>query len=577
MDPSRPGLGQRVSYGNDICTIRYIGAIKGKGEWLGVEWDNASRGKHDGHVDGERYFTCVSREPTAASFIRPNRQPDVRRSFIEALRYKYASDHTDIVFQNGRPSDKAIQISGKEVEEVGFDKIRKQQAGLEQLKIVLLDGLCIDQQIASETLENALPEIREVCPKIVELDLSRNLLAQWGPIAAICEQLLGLKILRLDGNRIESVDSDSSVKPFLKEAFKKITFLSLEENLLTWEQAARTLTMFPALESLTLSKNLFETLTREPSLDEVHSITSLTLESNEFSALSDLAPLTSLPNLKRLLLKMNNISTLTAPNSTDSAPIFPASLEDVDLSHNSISSWGLVNDLATTFPGLTSLRIARNPLYTDLQAPDGRSLTSNDGYLLTTARLPKLNSLNYSSISLKDALNASSYYLSLIALELAFASEEDSERIKKSHPRWEELCQEYGEPIIKRASLNVNPRSLDAQLLTLHVQGENQETIHTFELPKSLSIYAVLGVLGRHYGLSPMKTRIIWRKNEWEITNPVKIDGEDGLWDSEDEQDGQEKAAKGIDKKMEVELYAGTKSIGDWIEGHEAHVHIASR
>lgn len=60
MDASKALLGQRVAYGNDICTIRYIGTVKGKGEWLGVEWDNASRGKHDGRVDGERYFKCKS-------------------------------------------------------------------------------------------------------------------------------------------------------------------------------------------------------------------------------------------------------------------------------------------------------------------------------------------------------------------------------------------------------------------------------------------------------------------------------------------------------------------------------------
>lgn len=495
------------------------------------------------------------------------------------MKYKYASDHTDIVFQNGRPADKAIQISGKEVEEVGFDKIRKQQAGLHELKIVLLDGLCVDQPVASKTLQNALPEIREVCPKIMELDLSRNLLTEWKSIAAICEQLLNIKSLRLDGNRIKSMESDQHERPYFKRVFEKITILSLEENLLTWEQAVEAFTMLPALESLTLSKNLFGTLTKGPVLDEAHSITTLILESNEFTALSDLTPLTSLPNLKKLLLKMNNISTLTAPDSTEPAPIFPASLEDLDLSHNAISSWTLVNELATTFPGLTSLRIARNPLYANLQAPDGRNLTPNDGYLLTTARLPKLKFLNYSSISPKDALNASSYYLSLIAMELAFAPEEESENIKRSHPRWEELCEEYGEPAIKRSSLNVNPKSLAAQVLTLHVQGEGvkQEAHHIFEMPKSLSTYAVLGLLGKHYGLSPMKIRITWETNEWDVINTAKTDGENGLWDSEDEEEAEDKAAKSMGRKREVELYAGTKSIGDWIGGHEAHVRIASR
>jgi dynactin complex subunit len=52
-------VGTRLSYGGDLCTVRYIGEVKGtKGEWLGVEWDDASRGKHDGQAGGVKYFTC---------------------------------------------------------------------------------------------------------------------------------------------------------------------------------------------------------------------------------------------------------------------------------------------------------------------------------------------------------------------------------------------------------------------------------------------------------------------------------------------------------------------------------------
>ncbi|QDS74675.1 hypothetical protein FKW77_009537 [Venturia effusa] len=574
MDASRPVLGQRLSYGNDICTVRYVGTVKAKGEWLGVEWDNAFRGKHNGQVDGERYFHCLSKGLTAASFIRPNRQPDGRRSFLEALRYKYASDHSDIVFQNGYPADTPIQISGKEVEEVGFDKVRKQQAGLGDLKIVLLDGLCVDQHVTTDCLPNALPQIREVCPRIEELDLSRNLLSRWGAIAAICEQLINLKSLRLDGNRIESVGFDHPARLFFKRVFGEIKSLSLEENLLTWEQAVQAFTMFSSLQSLTLSKNLFKTLTKELSLHEAQSITSLVLESNDFTALSDLAPLTGLPNLKRLLLKMNKISRLVASDSMGPSPVFAMSLSDLDLSHNSISRWEFLTDLAVAFPGLTSLRIARNPLYDTLQAPDGSKLSPNDGYLLTAARLPKLKALNYSPISPKDALNASSYYLSLIAMELAFASEERSEKIKESHPRWEELCEEYGQPAIKRSNSNGNPRSLAAQLVTFHVRREKHEETYKFEFPKSLSIYAVLGLLAAHYELSPLRLRIIWETNEWKVPDSTsRTDNEDECWDSEGEEEAEDKTAKTREKRM-LELSAGTRTLGDCIEGHEAHVRI---
>ena len=53
-------LGQRISFDGHLCTVRYVGPVKNtkKGDWLGVEWDDPSRGKHDGSYEGERYFQC---------------------------------------------------------------------------------------------------------------------------------------------------------------------------------------------------------------------------------------------------------------------------------------------------------------------------------------------------------------------------------------------------------------------------------------------------------------------------------------------------------------------------------------
>lgn len=52
-------IGQRLSLKDQLCTIRYLGSVSGKaGEWLGVEWDDTSRGKHDGTFDGMKYFDC---------------------------------------------------------------------------------------------------------------------------------------------------------------------------------------------------------------------------------------------------------------------------------------------------------------------------------------------------------------------------------------------------------------------------------------------------------------------------------------------------------------------------------------
>lgn len=151
-------------------------------------------------------WTGKSNHTTAGSFVRPSRPSDPPQSFLEGIHEKYASEfeqhHRNSIAEFGRPGPKAIQISGKVVEEVGFDKIRKQLADLEELRIVLLDGLRISGVLSSydqpkDHVIQAAPKIATTCPNVIELDLSRNLLSHWRDVWSICNQLKRLQRLRL--------------------------------------------------------------------------------------------------------------------------------------------------------------------------------------------------------------------------------------------------------------------------------------------------------------------------------------------------------------------------------------------
>ena len=75
------------------------------------------------------------------------------------------------------------------MEEVGFEKIRQQLAELQELRVVVLDGACIAEVESDLDKQNL---------KIIELDLSRNLLEDWREITAICKSLHYLKSLKLE-------------------------------------------------------------------------------------------------------------------------------------------------------------------------------------------------------------------------------------------------------------------------------------------------------------------------------------------------------------------------------------------
>lgn len=130
-----------------------------------------------------------SPSPTAASFLRTTRAKDKEQTFLEAVQAKYAPEDP-----YRAEAMVGIQISGKVVEEVGFDKIRIQQSQLHELKIILVDGMRIKEAQYEPRIH---AEISVVCPKIAELDLSRNLFENFHQISDIIKHLRDLRKLRL--------------------------------------------------------------------------------------------------------------------------------------------------------------------------------------------------------------------------------------------------------------------------------------------------------------------------------------------------------------------------------------------
>ncbi|KAL9007855.1 MAG: hypothetical protein Q9173_006957 [Seirophora scorigena] len=191
-------IGRRLSYSSSLCTVRYIGGVNGTNDtWLGVEWDDPSRGKHDGTHHGKRYFECVSKEPTAASFVRLSKPVDKPVGFLAAMRSKYGSASK---VQAGQPPD-AIIIGGKNVDEVGFSLIAQKQSAWSNLKVISLNGLCINGVSSTpwqlESRQNAVAELTGLDIRCEELDLSKNLLESWYDVVAICSCLSELRMLKL--------------------------------------------------------------------------------------------------------------------------------------------------------------------------------------------------------------------------------------------------------------------------------------------------------------------------------------------------------------------------------------------
>ncbi|KAI0021534.1 RNI-like protein [Xylariomycetidae sp. FL0641] len=569
-------VGDRRAYDGVVCTIRYIGEVAGtSGSWLGVEWDDPGRGKHDGSHKGVRYFTCSSQSPTAASFVRPTRPAEAPRSFIQALQEKYTAELSHA---------SAIQFSGKVAEEVGFEKIRRKQAQLEELKYVVLDGMCI-----TSVRKDGEPPIAETCPKVVELDLSRNLFQSLEVVVDICSELPNLRSLRLNGNRFQDVLNDHALDRAGK-AFGNIKDLALEETLLSWQEICRISTKFQSLAGLSASTNQLASLPPMPYATLSSTLTSLHLEFNNFTSLADIGSLVELKSLRNLHLKGNSISTITDDASSDKLPIFPRSVQYLDVSYNQVSSWEFADELPSCFPGLVSLRFAHNPIY-DNPDPEFTTNAKNiteEAYMLTVARLANLKSLNFGTISQLDRQNAEMFYLARIGKHLASVPESKEADIIKQHRRYAELCELYGPPTVNRRS-EINPAFLEARLISVHFlfhPAAEPVVEKATRIPKSFDIYAVKGIAGKLFGVRPLGLRLTWETGEWDPVAGFDDEVEDSSEEdetppatevapSEEVSASESKAGKWV--KREVELQDGPRQLGFCIDGLDARVRVELR
>ncbi|KAK3341231.1 hypothetical protein B0T25DRAFT_573635 [Lasiosphaeria hispida] len=599
---SETQIGQRRSYDGALCTVGYIGEVAGTtGSWLGVEWDDASRGKHDGQHKGLRYFSCKSKSPTAASFIRPSRPVDAPQTFVSALQLKYVGDPA----AEDRPEPhKQIVISGKVAQEIGFDKIRREQAQLAELKIIILDG----SRVAYASHPSGDQQsISQVCPKVTELDLSRNLFNRFGTVVEICSELGGLNALRVRGNRFQDIPQDKGLDS-ADRVFRGTKELAIDETLLEWPEICHLASKFVSLNALFSSANQLSVLSPIPPAPFTSTLVSAHLEFNEFTSVADLAPLASITSLRNLHLKANQISTIVPPSSSAKPPVFTSNLHYLDVSYNQVASWSFVDSLAGSFPGLTSLRFAHNPIYDnpDLDnhgqaaAPSSGNKTAtntDESYMLMLARLPTLKTLNFSAITPADRANAEMFYLSRIARQLAAVPEAEEAGVLARHRRWAELCSIYGEPSVVRQR-ELDPNFLEARLIGVQfylAQDVGGEMVvmatRTTKIPKSFDIYTVKGIAGKLFGLPPLRIKLVWETGEWdpvagfdeeagdssdeeELEAELERKGEEGRFGEETSQVGR-RGGRWV--KRETELKDGPRQFGYCVDGLEVKIRLEMR
>ncbi|KAG7092893.1 hypothetical protein E1B28_009201 [Marasmius oreades] len=336
-------VGTRISYLGDLATVKFIGAVDNTtGTWLGVEWDDPSRGKHDGVKDGKRYFSC--RIPNSGSFIRASAKVLCGVSFLEGLSSKYIES-----FHGTNTQEKVILGSSNgtiEVEAVNLDKIRGKISDLGRLREISLEN----ELIARPDSPGA---IQRTCPNIRGLDLSRSLLPTWGTLAKISVELAYLQRLALNRTRLTLLyDRQQMLNGFLH-----LLELELNDTLTTWQQFQEIIPFMPKLRAVELGYNRLSDLSGSSSPET--QIESLNFDSNELSNWSSVWDnLGNFPHLERVVLASNRISEISVPQYHQRI----TRLKHISLSSNFLNSWQYIDALSLWFPSLETLSIGANPV-----------------------------------------------------------------------------------------------------------------------------------------------------------------------------------------------------------------------
>ncbi|GMK59284.1 hypothetical protein CspeluHIS016_0702990 [Cutaneotrichosporon spelunceum] len=396
-------------------TLRYVGLLPGlDATWLGVEYDDPTRGKHGGDHKGEQIFHAA---PNAGAFIKcTSTRPLVEGAeLIAALQERYGLLEGE---DGGRQGADSVLLgdSGIVVEAPGMEDVARRIERLERLREVGLESEWVAQLGGSERERKLL---KERLKAVRILDLSSNLLSSWRDVGEIVAHLTGLKVLILNHSRIQSVRGTLSNEEMdsLRNAFATVSELHLGYSALNWAEAVDIASLFPALQTLFLNHNSgivdLSTLQDQDAATSMSRLQVLSIDGCRAESWSDVAhSLSALPALTAAQLSELPITTISPRRSSLTFP----HLTRLTLGGAHVFTWADIDRLDDWTAGrLENLRISCASRESGVlkRTTDPLLMSGNPSAdrPLLIAKLARLTSLNGSNVTPAERWDSELFYV----------------------------------------------------------------------------------------------------------------------------------------------------------------------
>ncbi|KAI1733320.1 CAP-Gly domain-containing protein [Ditylenchus destructor] len=450
-------VGERIQADGFKGVIGFVGEIAGQtGTWVGVDWDDPKRGKHNGCVGGKQYF--VARGDKTGSFIRPD-AVDFGTDIIDEIVDKYVGGRINNAGGSSENADTRWEL-------VKMDKISRQQSNIHTLKCIVLSS-------------RAVSHIRETTSITqfgccTELDLSDALIGRWIKLTKVLNLFPALQTLHLNRNRLESLEG---IDLSSLQISAPIVQLSMSNCFLSEESANLLTQLFTKLEEIYLANN--DLCTYTPAGDCAN-LRMIDLQGNTISSMMHISSLSHLPSLE--WLNISNCGLDSVQFSLDASNVGFDKLNTLFLQHNpNLGKWSTIQELAR-LPSLNKLLLKGVPL------AGSRGMDSRE---MIISKLPKLIDLDKSEITPMARRSAELLFLSRCG---AFKAVEPEHR-----DTIERLEQIYGEVEFEVAK----DSAIQSRKLKLAYRDRTIEKVLSLQLP----IHKIVGMGSKLLDFDPSDTK----------------------------------------------------------------------